>query len=142
MKKSTIGLIVLALVVVGVVVAVIAGQSDNKSTSTTTTTTNHQSDDTNVTTDSAEKAVAQSTVDISGFSFSPKAITVKKGTKVTWTNKDSSAHTVTPDKSGDFTGSDTLEQGESFSATFNTVGTITYHCSFHSSMTGTVQVTE
>jgi plastocyanin len=36
-------------------------------------------------------------VEIKGFEYAPKAITVKPGTKVTWTNKDSEGHTVTED---------------------------------------------
>lgn len=141
MKKSVIGVVIVALIIIGVIVAVVAGNSKDNSSATNTSTT-HTTDNATDAPDSTEAAVPQNTVDITDFSFSPKVITVKKGTKVTWTNKDSSAHTVIPDKSSDFTASDTLEQGESFSTTLNTVGTITYHCSLHSSMTGTIEVTE
>jgi len=75
------------------------------------------------------------------FSFSPKEVTIKKGTTVTWTNQDSAVHTVTSDMplfdSGD------LAKGKSFSYTFSTAGTFAYHCTpHHASMTGTIVVTD
>jgi plastocyanin len=77
-------------------------------------------------------------VEISGFAFSPASVTVKVGDTVTWTNQDSASHTVAlDDKSAS---SSSLAKGASFSFTFNTAGTFTYHCGFHSSMTGTVVV--
>jgi plastocyanin len=38
------------------------------------------------------------TVSIQNFSFKPAHITIKRGTKVRWINKDSTAHTVTANK--------------------------------------------
>lgn len=81
------------------------------------------------------------TVNISGFAFSPSAVTIKKGTKVTWINKDTAPHTVTS-LSGSTLNSPTLTTGKSFSFTFNTLGTFDYQCNFHTSMTGSVTVTE
>jgi len=80
-------------------------------------------------------------VTIQDFSFSPQTLSVKKGTAVTWTNQDSSQHTVTGDNTKGFA-SKPLGKGDSYTFTFNAAGTFTYHCSFHSSMTGTVVVTE
>lgn len=79
-------------------------------------------------------------VTISNFAFAPNSITVKKGTKVTWMNQDSTAHTITGTNGGP--DSAAFGSGASYSFTFNTVGTFPYHCSIHSSMTGTVIVTE
>lgn len=79
-------------------------------------------------------------VNIQNFAFSPSTFTIKKGTKVTWTNHDSVAHTVTSD-SGATLSSGSIAPGQSFSFTFNTVGTFPYHCAFHPSMTGSVTVT-
>ncbi len=78
-------------------------------------------------------------VDISGFAFSPAELTVAKGTSVTWTNKDSAAHTVTS-TSGAFD-SGSLSNGGSWTFTFNTPGTYDYRCSFHGSMNGKIIVT-
>lgn len=64
---------------------------------------------------------------------------MKAGTKVTWTNNDGAPHTVTSD-SGAF-GSQTLNQGNTFSFTFTSAGTFPYHCAFHPGMKGTVIVT-
>lgn len=77
---------------------------------------------------------------IANFTFSPATITIKKGGTVTWTNSDSAPHTVTSD-TGAFA-SQTLSQGGSYSHTFSTTGTFTYHCSIHPTMHGTVVVAE
>jgi plastocyanin len=79
-------------------------------------------------------------VAISNFTFSPNQISVKAGTKITWTNSDSAAHTVTSNN-GAFN-SGTLNPGSSYSFTFNTPGTYNYHCAIHPSMTATVIVTQ
>ena len=79
-------------------------------------------------------------VSIVNFAFSPTTITIKAGTTVTWTNNDSTPHTVTSDI-GSFT-SQTLQTQGSFSHTFNVVGTYSYHCRIHPSMHGTVVVTQ
>jgi plastocyanin len=76
-------------------------------------------------------------VSIQNMSFSPSALTVKKDTKVTWTNNDSVAHTVNSD-SGNTLGSPVLAPGESFSFVFEAQGTVPYHCSIHPYMKGSV----
>ena len=73
---------------------------------------------------------------IQSFAFNPQNITIKAGTTVTWANNDSVSHTIV----GDGINSPVLAQGESYSQTFNTAGTINYHCSIHPSMTGTITV--
>jgi len=75
---------------------------------------------------------------IENFAFNPGALTIHRGTTVTWTNNDGASHTVTSD-SGAFD-SGTLGNGGTFSFTFNDVGTFAYHCKFHSMMTATVIV--
>lgn len=77
------------------------------------------------------------TIEIKDFAFSPDTITVAKGTTVTWTNKDSTSHTV---KGTAFT-SETLGQGQSYSYTFNEAGTFEYQCGIHPSMRAKVIVT-
>ncbi len=92
--------------------------------------------------DSGE-AVETTMVDIRNFAFSPSTITVKKGSTVTWTNQDSARHDVTPDSPSEaFQGSELLAQGESYSFTFDTVGTYTYFCSPHPYMKATVVVVD
>ena len=77
--------------------------------------------------------VASASVTISGFAFSPSVIYLLPGGKVTWTNKDSSTHTVT-DAGGKFD-SGNLDADNTFSFTFPTTpATYTYHCNIHSMM--------
>src|SRR5829696_2336470 len=45
---------------------------------------------------------ATRTVMIQNFSFKPAHITIKRGTKVTWINKDSTTHTVTANNGRSF----------------------------------------
>ena len=80
--------------------------------------------------------------DANGFGFSPKTITIKVGTTVTWTNMTSSSHTVTSDdgKSFDSGISNPIASGATFSHTFMTAGTFAYHCQIHPSMMATIIV--
>jgi plastocyanin len=79
-------------------------------------------------------------VSIVDFAFQPASIEVPAGSTVTWTNSGAAAHTVTADNGAFDSGQ--LEPGASFSQTFTTPGTYTYHCEIHPRMTGTVVVTE
>jgi plastocyanin len=81
---------------------------------------------------------ADHAVAISGFSFSPKSVTVTVGDTVTWTNSDAQSHTATADDGSWDT--DNIANGTSKSITFSTAGTFAYHCSIHPAMTGTVVV--
>jgi plastocyanin len=77
---------------------------------------------------------------ISNFAFDPPSMTVKVGTKVTWMNQDSATHTVVADDGKTFT-SGGIAQGQTYSFTFTTAGTIPYHCSVHPQMKATIVVT-
>lgn len=81
---------------------------------------------------------ADHAVDIVGFSFSPRSITVAVGDTVTWANSDAQNHTATADDGSFDTG--TVSSGSPKSVTFSTAGTFAYHCKIHPSMTGTVVV--
>lgn len=87
-----------------------------------------------------ESAAGGSTdqVEIVEFLYEPEAITVAAGTEVTWTNADAAPHTATADDSSFDT--DTLDKGDSGSATFDEPGTYSYYCRFHAFMKGTVEV--
>ncbi len=79
-------------------------------------------------------------VNIASFAFSPANKTIKVGDKVTWTNNDNTAHTVTSDDDG-FTSSGNLAQGAKYEFTFTVAGSYPYHCALHPAMTGTITVT-
>lgn len=85
-----------------------------------------------------KESSGQNKIEIKDLAFEPDTITVSKGTKVTWTNNDSVDHTVTADD-GSFD-SGTLGVGKTFSYTFNKTGSLSYKCTIHPSMTGTVKV--
>jgi plastocyanin len=77
-------------------------------------------------------------VNIKDFAFNPQTIQAKVGETITWTNQDSTAHTVTlDDKSVD---SGNIEANATYSHAFTQAGTFTYHCSIHQQMKGTVTV--
>lgn len=92
-------------------------------------------------TNSSSTPSTTNSVSIQNFAFSPADITVKKGTTVTWTNKDSATHTVTETDSQKGPDSGNLASGKTYSFTFDALGTFKYHCAIHSSMVGTVTVT-
>jgi plastocyanin len=78
-------------------------------------------------------------VSIENFSFSPADLKIPVGTKVVWTNKDTTAHTVTSDNK--LLNSKLLEQGQKFEFTFNEAGTVEYYCVPHPFMKGKITVT-
>lgn len=70
--------------------------------------------------------------------FLPALVTVPAGTKVTWVNKGSKAHTVVSnDKLFD---SGLVNIGGEFSHTFTAPGTYSYHCAPHAKMIGQIVV--
>jgi plastocyanin len=75
---------------------------------------------------------------IQGMAFNPASITVTAGTTITWTNKDAVAHTVTSDSNAFNSG--TVASGATFSFTFATAGSYSYHCAIHPSMVASVTV--
>jgi plastocyanin len=77
---------------------------------------------------------------IQGSAYDPTSITVSQGTSITWTNKDGVTHTVTSDTPNLFD-SPNLGTNGTYSHTFTSAGTFTYHCNFHANMHGTVIVT-
>lgn len=68
--------------------------------------------------------------------FVPTTITVKKGTTITWTNRDTMDHNVTSNAFD----SGIIPKNGTYQRTFNTVGSYNYNCSIHPTMTGTINV--
>jgi len=80
-----------------------------------------------------------------GQFYVPNAVTVSPNTSVSWTNQDTSSHTIT---SGDFTtgpsgqfDSGLLNTGTTFTHQFTTPGVYTYYCTIFPFMSGLVNVT-
>ena len=82
-------------------------------------------------------------VAITDFKYAPVAISVKAGTTITWTNRDSAPHTATsgdspnPDRVFD---TDIITKGQSKTIKISKRGTFTYYCALHPFMTATVTV--
>lgn len=77
----------------------------------------------------------------SGFAFTPGTVRTAVGGKVTWLNCEpggTPAHTTTAD-AGAWT-SNPLEPGASYTFTFNTPGSFSYHCEPHPFMTAVIEV--
>ncbi len=75
---------------------------------------------------------------IKNYAFAPVSLTVKAGAHITWTNRDTTAHTATADQGAFDT--QTINPGQSGTINFKRPGTYTYHCAFHAFMTGTIKV--
>lgn len=78
-------------------------------------------------------------IDESGM-FNTPELRIKKGTKVTWVNNDDIAHNVY--EMNNLFQSENLDQGSTFSYTFDQPGEYTYYCSIHPSMEARVIVEE
>jgi plastocyanin len=96
--------------------------------------------------DSSPSAAAQAPaadgttkVSVQDNQFKPADIKVKSGDTVTFTNDGAVAHTVTATDGADFD-SGTLAPGKTFSFVAAGHGTITYVCTIHPGMQGTVEV--
>ena len=79
------------------------------------------------------------TVLIQNFRFKPAQITIKRGTKVRWINRDSTTHTATANKKRSFD-SGRLSPGQSYTHTFKRAGKQRYDCEIHPDMMGSVVV--
>ncbi len=80
----------------------------------------------------------RTTLKIANYAFVPATLTVRVGTRITVTNADQTAHTVTA-RSGAFD-SGTVDGGKSKSFTVTKPGVYPYYCQFHAFMNGTLKV--
>lgn len=129
-----------ALLVIALPLAGCTGSGNTAGTtaSVTTAATTTAASTTAASTTAASTTAASTSVTIESFLFNPESLTIKAGETVTWTNKDSVAHTITEDKGVFDSGS--INSGATYSFTFKTAGTFSYHCTIHPSMTGTIIV--
>jgi plastocyanin len=79
-------------------------------------------------------------VAISNFAFDPPSLTVERGTRVVWTNRDEEPHTVTSANANAPFKSPGLDTDETFSYVFDKPGTYKYFCTIHPHMVGQVIV--
>ncbi|RLE20188.1 MAG: hypothetical protein DRJ50_11120, partial [Actinobacteria bacterium] len=83
---------------------------------------------------------ANVTADIIDLDYDPRALTVERGTTVTWTNIGELPHTVT-DVDGAFD-SGVMMNGDVYERRFEALGTFDYFCTIHPNMVGAVTVVE
>jgi len=77
---------------------------------------------------------------IADMAFSPAIVTIAKGTKVKWIDKQAlMPHTVTSNTKGLFD-SGNMHKNDTFLFTFNNSGTYTYYCKHHDKMQGKIVV--
>ncbi len=92
---------------------------------------------------SPSKIQNAATVDMDEIAFSPGTIRLRPGGKVTWTNRDKVAHTVTVgNELYSSLNSGELEEGERYTRVLDKQRKIGYRCTIHPNMEGTIFVRE
>lgn len=83
---------------------------------------------TNMTNQTAEETPT-ATVSITDSGFSPATLKIQKGQDVTWTNQTNAPHQIVADenKPEGFKTSEALDNGDSYTFTFEDTGTYNYH---------------
>ena len=79
-------------------------------------------------------------IEILNFQFTPPNTTVKPGSKVTWTNGDTAAHSIQDTSPRATPVSPDMAKDATFSITYEQPGSYPYVCGIHQYMTGTVTV--
>jgi plastocyanin len=74
---------------------------------------------------------------VDGNRFRPRTVTVARGTRVRWVNRDNVPHTTTSN-SGIWDA--TLSPGERFARRFRRAGEFNYRCTLHTGMIGRIVV--
>ena len=83
-------------------------------------------------------AARSHTVTIEDVQYTPAHLTVRRGDRIIWVNKDLFPHTVTAtDKAFD---SGSIDVSKSWTFVAKTPGTFSYSCTFHPTMKGTIEV--
>jgi plastocyanin len=87
----------------------------------------------------AQTLKAGDTIGMKSLHFQPDHVQVTVGQKLTWTNDESVRHDVKADSGATFA-SDTFGKDGTFSWTPGKAGTVTYECTLHPGMDGTIDV--
>lgn len=131
MKKNTLIYIILGIIVLGGIFFLVksTAQDNTPSDSQSSTQEGEEKDFT------TQKEV---NLEIADYKFTPATIRIKKGTKVTWTNKDIAQHNVAAED--DSFRTELVGKNGSVEVTFDEAGTFSYICEPHPYMKGTVIV--
>ena len=123
--------------------ALVAGCGGSSSSSSKSSSSSTPAAAPAATTPAAAAGAAGGTVAVSmkNIQFAPKSVTAKVGQTVKWTNDDSVDHNVTATSGATFK-SNTFGQGATYSQKLTKAGTISYVCTIHPGMVGTIVVTK
>ena len=120
--------------VIGLLLLALAGCSSSSSTKAAVVPSSSG------TTSSASSATGAALITIQNFAFHPASITVTPGEKVTVTNKDSTAHTVTATAGSAFNTNDVNPGATTTFTAPAKAGSYPYICTIHQFMHGTLVV--
>jgi plastocyanin len=81
------------------------------------------------------------TIDMKNIKFAPQDATVKVGQTVKWVNDDTVDHDVSAKSGADFK-SELFGKGKSYEWKADKAGTVSYVCTVHPGMVGTLKVTQ
>ena len=123
--------------------ALVAGCGGSSSSSSNSSSASTPAAAPATSTPAAAPAAGGGTVAVSmkNIQFSPTSVTAKVGQTIKWTNDDSVDHNVTAKSGATFTSS-TFGQGKTYSYKATKAGTISYVCTIHPGMVGTIIVTK
>ncbi len=85
------------------------------------------------------RTAAVQAVGMGPFAFSPTSLSIRVGTRVTFTNSTGVTHTFTA-RGGAFN-SGFVAAGQSYTFVFGAAGSFPYYCTIHQYMNGTINVT-
>jgi plastocyanin len=136
-RLATVLLTLLALAVAG------CGSSDDNGSSSSSSsapgTSSSSSSSSSGGTAEPSSGAGDVTIKMQSIQFAPKTRPVKVGQTVKWVNDDGVDHNVTADSGASFKSND-FGQGGTFTFKPTKAGTITYECTIHPGMTGTLKV--
>lgn len=89
----------------------------------------------------APARAAEAEIVIDNFVFTPATLTVPKGTRVVWRNRDDIPHSIVSAAGPPLFRSAALDTDDSFTHVFDAPGSYPYFCGLHPHMTGQVVVT-
>lgn len=136
-RVATLLLALLALAVAG------CGSSGTKSSSSSDTSSGGSSSSSSSSSGGAAAPASSAgalSIKMQSIQFAPKDQAVKVGQTVKWQNDDSVTHNVTAQSGASFKSKD-FGQGGTYTFKPTKAGTITYVCTIHPGMTGTLKVT-
>ncbi|MEI7512513.1 MAG: cupredoxin domain-containing protein [Candidatus Uhrbacteria bacterium] len=79
-------------------------------------------------------------VNIQSSAFAPTSVSVRRGDKIIFLNRETVSHTITSDDGSFDSGTLAASRSWTFDTSVLAAGTYTYHCSIHPSMTATLIV--